>query len=132
MDPLFRDFGHSLNPRTAQILSPLCTALPATASGELRAQLPGYLQSVRLAQRDNEFLDLASAERIAAVLEQLLDRYASFPTDHQALICGATRYFLHAQDADPDLHSILGFEDDLEVVNCVVSAIGRPELRIDP
>ena len=41
------------------------------------------------------------------------------------------RYFLREDDGDADLDSVLGFDDDAEVMNAVVTHLGHGEWLIE-
>ena len=59
----------------------------------------------------------------------------SLPTSDRSaqrrLILGATRYFISSSDHRPDTQDAMGLDDDLLVLNYVVTAIGRPELVVE-
>jgi hypothetical protein len=40
-------------------------------------------------------------------------------------------YFVMRDDGEDDLHSPIGFDDDARVVNAVLDALGRSDLRVD-
>ena len=120
-----------LETRTCRILGPLCLALPVEEIPQLREQVHQHVEAVRQALAYNEFLDMATVERIAKVLGGLLDAYGTYPKSHRALIIGAVRYFTKADDAEPDTMSLLGFDDDVAVTNCVLDVIGARELKIE-
>jgi uncharacterized membrane protein YkvA (DUF1232 family) len=98
---------------------------------EIRHQVLAHCDMIRVELRRNEFLDIDLAQRLADAILLLLNDYATYSEEHQLLIAGAARYFIHAEDADPDVTSILGFDDDVAVLNYVLALIGRQELRLD-
>jgi uncharacterized membrane protein YkvA (DUF1232 family) len=120
----------SLAPEIERVFRPLCVPLAAPEATGLQATIAEHLHAVRQARQRNEFLDLAAAEAIAAGLQVLLEAYPGCPPAHQALIVGAVRYFAHSDDAEGDLISVLGFDDDAVVFNYVAGAVGRPELKV--
>ena len=81
--------------------------------------------------RRNEFIDITLAENIAQTLRQLLRELAIYPENKRRLIVGAARYFMRSQDAQADLESILGFDDDAAVLNYVLKEIGRSDLKVE-
>lgn len=117
--------------RVDRVFAPLCATIPPDQIPELQKQVRGHVDRVRRSLERNEFLDVATAERIAEILAQLLDTYESYPTDHQALIAGAARYFVQSQDAEPDTASLLGFDDDVTVLNHVLEQIGLGEQKLE-
>lgn len=78
----------------------------------------------------NEFLDVTLARQIAKRLHQLLDNYGHYSNEHQSLLVGTVRYFIKDDDAEHDMHSVLGLDDDVVVLNYLLDTLGRPELKI--
>jgi hypothetical protein len=112
-------------------LLPLCEVLPETAAAALNAEIDHYLQKVQAALGQNEFLDVKLAHAIAARLRLLLPDYGRYPDNQKALLVGAVRYFTKDDDAEHDIHSVLGLDDDAAVVNYLLDVLGRPDLKID-
>jgi uncharacterized membrane protein YkvA (DUF1232 family) len=123
-------FGAQLPWQIERAFDPLCSALASAEVPLVKAEVEGHVGAIRLASRRNEFLDMAAAEHIGALLTALLDQYQAYTTPHQALIAGAARYFVREQDVDPDTTSLLGLEDDVAVANFVLDAIDRSELKV--
>jgi len=108
----------------------MCEVLPPDDIIQLSKGVEQHLANIRSALRRNEFLDIALAEQIAGSLNELLTEYESMPEEHRALVVGASRYFVSTQDAESDLTSILGCDDDAEVFNHVLGLIDREELKV--
>jgi len=53
------------------------------------------------------------------------------PESTRRLIQGAVRYFVLEDDADGDLDSILGLDDDTQVMNAVMDKLGRADWRVE-
>lgn len=126
-------FSGSRQPLNAHIqnyLHQLCEEIPEDEIGILRERLNIYLSSVRNALSQNEFLDVTLAEQIAQRLHLLLNEYNRYTTAHQALLVGAVRYFIKDDDAEHDMHSILGLDDDAAVLNYFCDIVERPDLKI--
>lgn len=123
-------FSPGLAPEIERVFRPLCAPLDAPEAAALQAAIAEHLHAVRQARQRNEFLDLAAAETIAAGLQSLLEAYPGCPPPQRALIVGAVRYFARSDDAEGDLISVLGFDDDKTVFNYVAGAIGRPDLKV--
>jgi uncharacterized membrane protein YkvA (DUF1232 family) len=115
----------------SRILAPMCVALPVEEIPQLEKQVRLHVEEIRRALAQNEFLDVATVERMADVLTGLLNEYETYPEMHRALIVGAARYFAKADDAEPDTVSLLGFDDDVAVLNYVLEAVGLGELKIE-
>jgi uncharacterized membrane protein YkvA (DUF1232 family) len=124
-------FSNLLDPKLERHFTPLCTEVPVTDIERLRRDVNAHLQVVRQALTANEFLDWSTAQRIAEVVLRLLDEYGQHTDNQRALIVGATRYFVRDQDVEPDLASLLGFDDDVIVLNHVLDSIGRSDWRIE-
>jgi uncharacterized membrane protein YkvA (DUF1232 family) len=106
-------------------------AQPVVPLDSLRLNVQQYMQLVYHAATIHEFIDVATAERLAETSYALLDSVApQAPGDTRALIQAAVRYFLVSEDADDDLASISGFDDDVAVMNAVTQMLGRPDLQI--
>ncbi len=124
-------FSNLLNPNLDKAFVPLCDALPVETLPELRQQVQEHVGHVRLTLHHNEFLDVTTAEKIAETLCRLFDQYPSYPTFKQRLIVGAARYFVYSHNSQPDLESLLGFDDDVAVLNFVLVELGEQALRLD-
>ena len=120
-----------LEPGLEAHFRPLCGLLTDEELTALSIEIVDHVDEIRRALRHNEFLDVDTAERLASVLQLLLGEYDQFGASEKELIAGAARYFVHSHDADPDTGSVLGLDDDTAVLNYVVEAIGRPELRVE-
>lgn len=97
---------------------------------DLRERVTAHLATVRAAAERDPFVDLPRAEEVGAVLFTLLHSWPDDP-DAQRWIAAACRYFAERDDGDPDLDSIVGFDDDAEVVNYVLQQIHRTDLALD-
>jgi hypothetical protein len=115
-----------------RVFRPLCEDLAPVNLPLLQTGVQAYLTQIAGALRSNEFIDAALAQAIGAVLLRLLGDYDSFAPEEQLLIVGAARYFIDPHDTEPDTESVLGFEDDLEVLNYVLDAIDHTHLKIEP
>lgn len=98
---------------------------PARAEHELRLQVEDHLALVRLAAANDPFVDLDQAERVTAGCRALLDRWPHLDPAARALIQAACLYFADSRDHEDDLASIVGFDDDLEVLHHVMEILRR-------
>lgn len=124
-------FNHTLAPRLDREFAPLCCVLLPDQLESVKREISAHVEMVRQTLHQNEFIDIALAEQIAGRLNQLLDHYSMVSEPHQSLIVGAARYFVKNQDVESDLASLLGFDDDVQVLNHVLEMIGRKDLRIE-
>ena len=130
-EPPMSLFEQRLEYRVNSVFGPLCAAIPPGQIAKLKDQVRLHVDRVRQALRHNEFLDLKTAEQIVGILLKLLDEYEDYPQEQQALIVGAACYFAQMDDADPDTASVLGFDDDVTVLNYVLDQIGLSEQRLE-
>jgi uncharacterized membrane protein YkvA (DUF1232 family) len=126
--PLFQNL---LDPNLEKIFTTLCDDISPSQVSELQKQIIDHVQDVRDALQQNEFIDLDLAERISRVLLTILGEIPSYPEIHRRMIIGAARYFVLSQDAQADFKSVLGFDDDLKILNYVLRFIGRNDLQVD-
>lgn len=100
---------------------------PEVSPHEMADKLDAYLRFVaRVAERNPE-VNRERAEQIAGVLRELL---SSAPEGKYRYAQAAAHYFVEDEDAEADLVSSAGFDDDLLVVNSVASHFGRPDLEL--
>lgn len=64
-------------------------------------------------------------------LTGLLDELETFGVDHQRLVLAAARHFISDADHLPDTRDAMGLDDDLLVLNVVITTISRPELIVE-
>lgn len=101
--------------------------LPQASRVLLANKLDDYMETVLHASGENEFLDYPTAQKINLALRNLLE----VCTDDQLLhVQAAAYYFVNSDDASPDLESILGFDDDAEVLNAVCRHLGHSQFEV--
>ena len=116
-----------LPPETQEVYQRYLNSAPASKA-VLKNRVESYLETVKNASGENEFLDLTTAHAIGRTLNRLIDLSSEEFLCH---VQAATQYFIDADDAAPDLESILGFDDDAEVVNAVCRHLGCPGLQVE-
>ncbi|MCC6434329.1 MAG: hypothetical protein IT196_04790 [Acidimicrobiales bacterium] len=111
----------------------IAACLPTTAAElpGLRLRTQSYLAWARQQANRSGAVDLDMATQIATVLATLLDEPDQYDEDARALLRGATTYFVDADDGSNDVTDVVGFDDDARVLNAVLDALGRRDLRID-
>lgn len=101
-----------------------CTSAPARSMSELDEAVARYLDELAKRPAQAEFLDLSTARRVGAACLALVRRLQSNPgAAHHAAVQAAVDYFLLDEDAEPD-GSIIGFDDDLQVVRVTAEVLG--------
>lgn len=90
----------------------------------LRSEVEDYLATLRRRAATDAFLDLTTAEQVARGCHELLERLgeAGDEEDHGA-VQAAVAYFVLEDDAEED-GSVIGFDDDLQVVEATFRALG--------
>jgi uncharacterized membrane protein YkvA (DUF1232 family) len=105
---------------------------PPLPLGELRDEVAAYMIRLEREADEDDAIDLDMAEAIAESLRGLLEHVAEEgDEDAHRLVHAAVRYFILEEDAEDDLASLIGFDDDAEVVTEVAEALDRPDLAID-
>lgn len=98
----------------------------------LADELQQYVDELEAHSSSTDFVDHDVAKRIAALCWKLLDALPAEPTERQHRLTQlAINYFVLAEDAQDDNHSLAGFEDDLQVVIFVVNELGLAQLLED-
>ena len=91
----------------------------------LHGIMQDHLQNVRIAARDNEFVDTAEAIRLHMLLAEALESWDDLDAGQRAVLAGAVDYLVRTDDEEDDLRSPIGFEDDAEVVEAALEQIRR-------
>lgn len=94
----------------------------------LIAKVRKYIDTISQASDAEQHLDVATSSDLGRGLLRLL---RDCPDEQLLHAQAATYYFLESDDAEPDLDSARGFEDDACVFNCVCRHIGMSDLEID-
>ncbi|MCB9679512.1 MAG: hypothetical protein H6737_30685 [Alphaproteobacteria bacterium] len=100
---------------------------PVEAHDALRRQIDGYTSMVRQVAAWVTSLDPDVADRIAATCHGLLDRFEGGP---KGSIAGATAVYFVEEDEDDEITGVLGFDDDIQVVNAVCRVLGADDLLL--
>jgi hypothetical protein len=102
---------------------------PAVEVAALQAELAEYVTAVQQLEALSATIDLATAERIVAALDALLREHDRYGTEAGRLVQAAVEYFVREED-DEEITGVLGFDDDIQVINAVLRAVGRPDLLL--
>jgi uncharacterized membrane protein YkvA (DUF1232 family) len=82
----------------------------------------------KLVVEERRPLGFALADASMKLLTTLKD---DTPEERRAAIQAAVRYFVIEDDADSDLDSILGLDDDAEVLNAVLKHLGHDDWLVE-
>jgi uncharacterized membrane protein YkvA (DUF1232 family) len=117
-----------LDPKTRRIAEQI--AREALVSAQvLSDELQQYVEELDTHSASDEFFDRDVAKRIAALCWKLLDALPAEADERQHRLTQlAINYFVLAEDAQDDNHSMAGFEDDLQVVTVVIHELGLSHL----
>jgi uncharacterized membrane protein YkvA (DUF1232 family) len=100
---------------------------PPTSREDLLERVSTYLQQIEHASGENEFLDIRSARALGDSLRALI---RDCPQGHESHLQAAVAYFVHSDDAEHDLDSVVGFDDDVDVFNAVCEHVGLVQLQV--
>lgn len=120
----------SLPSHIRRIYQPLCALYAPEQATELRRQVLGYARTLQTPSLANEFIDLSAVRQAEQILATLLENYDRLSEAQRPWLVGAARYFIEEDDADHDVNSFLGIDDDIMVINYMLAQIGRIDLKI--
>jgi len=89
-----------------------------------------HVDRIDEAQLDNASINAKLAVSIAGTLTTLMESARTLDASGRSTLRGAVEYFLLTGDADDDVSSPVGLEDDARVVNHACELLGRPDLVI--
>lgn len=112
----------SIPPEIAPTFRRLCAREPLPAEA-LEAAVARHLEDIRAAAVESPFVDGETAEEVAELCRALLPRMPLLDRERRAMVQAACLYFAEARDGEHDLHSVIGFDDDLDVVRYVAAAV---------
>ena len=95
----------------------------------LSDELEQYASNLSFQAEQSEFFDLETAKRTAQLCRALLATLPAEPNENQHRLTQlAINYFVLAEDAEDDNYSLIGFDDDLQVVMAVIGELGLDDL----
>jgi uncharacterized membrane protein YkvA (DUF1232 family) len=104
------------------------TAMQLATHDSVRSRLPGidtHLAAVRRLATQQDFVDLRTAEAVAARLKARIGVCDSYNGEQLGVLQAALDYFLEPNDKEADFASPLGFDDDARVVEEAEAQIDR-------
>jgi hypothetical protein len=121
-----------LHPDEMNAFAAACTPTDAAEFAGLRLRTQAYVAWARTEAQRRGTVDLDTAVAIGKTLTMLLDEPDQYDAGERALLRGAVVYFIEADDTANDLTDVIGFDDDVRVLNAVLDALGRQDLLIAP
>jgi hypothetical protein len=104
---------------------------PVATREHMLAELDAYTQRIDDSVRRQPDLDVDLAEAILQACRTLLhEHWSDLSEDQRRLVQIACDYYVDSEDEAGDLESVFGFDDDAEVLNLVVDALHRSELKV--
>lgn len=98
---------------------------------QLRRDVEEYLERVADERERFEFLNMGLAEAIAGRYLDLLDEVEGESAEVRRIVQAGLLYFVEPDDADDDFSSIIGFDDDRDVLNAIAEVLDHPDLTLD-
>lgn len=96
----------------------------------MRADVLAHRTAAERAVQDDGHVDLNMACAIAAGCFALLDAWEQLDEPQRRAVQAACLYYVHQDDEEDDFSSVVGFDDDAEVLNHVAALLKRPELSV--
>ena len=119
-------------PSVARPLVDEIASEPLRSVDDLREEVKTYMKVVTTAAISNPVVDTNTAAQLEVGCLALLDHLEGQPDGVcHLLVQVACRYFILEEDAEGDLDSAIGFDDDAEVYNAVCQYLGRPDLLVE-
>lgn len=104
---------------------------PVATREHMLAELDAYTRRIDDSVRRQPDLDVNLAEAILQACRTLLhEHWPNLSEDQRRLVQVACDYYVDSEDEAGDLESVFGFDDDAEVLNRVVDALHRSELKV--
>lgn len=86
-----------------------------------------HARAAEAAASRDAMVDLDLARSLERACLDLLTRWPALSDPERHLVQAAVRYYVHQDDDEDDFTSIVGFDDDLEVVRFVAHTLGMPD-----
>ena len=125
VSPIIQRVLDALPSSTARVLETCLEDSAAIASDPVGA-VNAHVEQLKVAAKGNEFLDLEQAEQLGRRCHALLAQIGPGCLEaHRKLVLAAVYYFILDDDAESDSDSVLGLEDDEQVLNAVEDELKR-------
>ncbi|MBX3314552.1 MAG: hypothetical protein KF906_09550 [Actinobacteria bacterium] len=104
---------------------------PTTAGdlADLRSVLADHVAAIEARAQERSHLEVGLARDLAASFTTLIDE-GGLDDEQRSLLRAAIDYFVQPYDAEADLSSPIGLEDDAFIANTAFERLGRPDLTV--
>lgn len=99
---------------------------------ELQQRSREHVEQAGLAQARNSYVNASFAKAIADLVDAIVRDWDTWHPDAQYWLRGAIQYFVFSDDGEPDFASVIGFEDDAEVLNACLRLVNRHDWQLKP
>lgn len=99
---------------------------------DLHLSATQHVELARQMHAKNPFVNARFAEAIGRAIDSVVTEWDHFPQDTQYWFKGAIQYFVHSADGEPDFGSVIGFDDDAEVLNACLQLAGKQDWCLKP
>jgi uncharacterized membrane protein YkvA (DUF1232 family) len=114
---------------TIQRIVDQLAAEPLVSVSVLRDELEQYADEQQTHTSNAERFGDGIEERLVALCRKLLNALPDQPSERQHRLTQiAINYFVLAEDANDDNHSLIGLDDDLQVVTAAIKELGLEQL----
>jgi uncharacterized membrane protein YkvA (DUF1232 family) len=104
---------------------------PVSTREQMLGELDAYTLRIDDSARRRPDLDVNLAESILQACRTLLrEHWSGLSEDQRRLVQVTCDYYVDPEDEAGDLESVSGFDDDAEVLNLVLDALRRPDLKV--
>ena len=117
-------WAQTLLPPARGTLQRLQRAALESTSAQLQQAIQRHLEAVKAGQQDNEFIDIDRAHVLAESAGKLIRALDSLSPQGRIVAAAAVLYFVTPNDAEDDLSSSVGFDDDAEVLESALTRLG--------
>jgi hypothetical protein len=100
------------------------------SSDALRQQLDLYITTVRKVGPLVAFIDVDEAELMAAACVAIIHMIDGADSADLHKVVQATVHYFILEEEDEEVTGVLGFDDDIQVLNAALRALGRNDLVI--
>lgn len=118
------------DPQVRQRFNNLCKVLSQQQIEAIKESISQKVEKLSAAEGMLIGPNIRVAVKLGEVSQALLERYSALDEASQALVAGAVCYFLAELDLTPDATPIIGFDDDVRILNHVLEQVGLSDLYI--